>query len=110
MADEPRLLQVMDNLLTNALKFTPEGGSVRVTAALDAGGVRFSVCDSGPGIPPESLPHLFDRFWTTRKDNPTGAGLGLAIARGIVEAHGGGLEVESTPGEGASFHVVLPVA
>lgn len=110
LADEARLLQVMDNLLTNALKFTPAGGTVRVIAAAAPQGVRFSVCDSGPGIPPENLPRLFDRFWTTRKDNPTGAGLGLAIARGIVEAHGGGIEVESSPGEGARFHVVLPVA
>lgn len=110
LADEARLFQVIDNLLTNALKFTPQGGSVRVIAAGDANGVRLSICDSGPGIPPEHLPRLFDRFWTTRKDNPTGAGLGLAIARGIVEAHGGDLEVESTPGAGASFHVVLPVA
>lgn len=109
LADESRLLQVLANLMTNALKFTPEGGRVTICAEPAEGGVRFTVQDSGPGIPEESLPRVFDRFWTTRRDNPTGAGLGLAIARGIVEAHGGRIWAESRPGAGATFRLELPV-
>ena len=110
LADESRLLQALANLLTNALKFTPEGGRVAIAADLCGNAVRFRVRDSGPGVPEENLPRLFDRFWTTRKDNPTGAGLGLAIARGIVEAHGGRIWAESEPGEGATFQMEVPVA
>jgi sigma-B regulation protein RsbU (phosphoserine phosphatase) len=110
MADEARLLQVIANLLTNAIKFTPPQG--RVTLNVEHGTddeVRFSVTDSGPGIPPENLPNLFDRFWTTRKGNPHGAGLGLAIARGIVEAHGGRMWAESEMNVGSVFYFTLPV-
>jgi signal transduction histidine kinase len=103
MGDEARLLQVMANLLTNAVKFTSAGGRILIGADPVEGGVRFYVRDTGQGIPPESLSHLFDRFWTTRKNNPGGAGLGLAIAKGIVEAHGGKMWVESKPGEGSTF-------
>jgi signal transduction histidine kinase len=108
--DDARLLQVVANLITNAVKFTPPGGRVTLAAAAAGDEVRFSVSDTGAGIPPESLPHLFDRFWTTRKGNPTGAGLGLAIAKGIVEAHGGRIWAESTPGEGSTFHFTVPLA
>ncbi len=73
-------------------------------------GVRFDVTDTGPGIAPDDLPHIFDRFWRTRDGNRTGAGLGLAIARGIVEAHGGRMWAESEPGEGSSFRFILPAA
>lgn len=108
-ADESRLFQVMANLLGNAIKFTPPGGRVVLGAQRDEEEVRFSVADSGPGIPPENLPRLFDRFWTTRAGNPHGAGLGLAIARGIVEAHGGRIWAESRPGEGSTFSFTLPL-
>ena len=108
MADESRLLQVVANLLTNALKFTPPGGKIVLGAEPDRDGVRFFVRDTGPGIPPENLPRLFDRFWTTKQGNPFGAGLGLAIAKGIVEAHGGRMWVESTAGEGSVFAFTIP--
>lgn len=110
LADEPRLLQVIANLLTNALKFTPPGGTIEVGAERDSAMVRFFVRDTGPGIPPENLERLFDRFWTTRQGNPFGAGLGLAIARGIVEAHGGRMGVQSEAGTGSEFWFQVPVA
>lgn len=71
--------------------------------------VRFFVTDSGYGIPADNLPHLFDRFWTTRKGNPSGAGLGLAIARGIVEGHVGEIWAESEVGQGSAFYFTIPL-
>lgn len=108
--DEDRLLQVLDNLLTNALKFTPAGGEVEVRTSRADEGIRFEVRDRGPGISRENLPRVFEQFWTTRQGNPVGAGLGLAIARGIVEAQGGKMGVESVVGEGSTFWFVVPVA
>lgn len=108
--DEDRLIQVMDNLLTNALKFTPAGGEVEVSAMGELDGIRIGVRDSGPGIPPENKSHVFEQFWTTREGNPVGAGLGLAIARGIVEAHGGRIRVDSEVGTGSEFWFVIPAA
>jgi signal transduction histidine kinase len=103
-ADAERLAQALGNLLGNAIKFTPPGGTVRLgMAPAPGGGVRFEVRDTGPGIPAEHLPHLFDRFWQARETRRAGAGLGLAIAQGIAQAHGAVLAVESTPGEGARF-------
>jgi signal transduction histidine kinase len=112
LADRDRLLQVFSNLVGNGLKFTPEGGRVRIRADTDGeGAVRFSVDDTGPGIPAESLPHLFELFWQARDRRATlGTGLGLSIARGIVEAHGGRISVESTPGEGSTFTFTVPAA
>ncbi len=110
LADEERLLQVTGNLLTNALKFTPEGGEVELRAAQVSDVVRFEVRDTGPGIPSENLPRVFEQFWTTRQGNPVGAGLGLAIARGIVEAHGGRIGVESEVGSGSVFWFLIPTA
>lgn len=107
-ADRDRLLQVFSNLIGNAMKFTPEGGSISVRAYPQEDGFRFEVADTGPGIPPEHLPHLFDRFWQANNAARSGAGLGLAICKGIVEAHGGTLWVESTPGEGSTFSFILP--
>jgi signal transduction histidine kinase len=107
-ADRERMLQVLGNLLGNALKFTPPGGDIRVEVAPDAEGtVAFRVQDAGPGIPPEDVPHLFDRYWQ-KSGGREGAGLGLYIARGIIEAHGGTLSVDSRPGEGACFTFTLP--
>ncbi|HEU0053153.1 MAG TPA: HAMP domain-containing sensor histidine kinase, partial [Longimicrobium sp.] len=108
-ADRGRLLQVFGNLLGNALKFTPAGGSVTLGGAAQGGSVRFFVADSGPGIPPEHLPRVFDRFWQARRGERGGVGLGLAIARGIVEAHGGRIWVESAPGSGSTFFFTVPV-
>lgn len=107
-ADRERVLQVLANLVGNALKFTPSGGRVVVRAEADgAGRVLLSVEDTGEGIPPESLERLFDRFWQQRRAGRRGAGLGLAIARGIVEAHGGELRVDSEVGRGSVFSFSL---
>ncbi|WPB82059.1 ATP-binding protein [Archangium violaceum] len=109
LADRDRLLQVFSNLLGNALKFTPAGGEIRVGARVEGEQVRFHVRDTGPGIPPESLAHIFDRFWQANRTDRRGAGLGLSIARGIVEAHGGTLQVESEPGRGSTFSFTVPI-
>jgi two-component system, sensor histidine kinase and response regulator len=110
MADRSRALQIFSNLVGNALKFTPEGGRVTLAAEAADGGVRFSITDTGPGIDAEHLPLIFDRFWQGVAGGSEGAGLGLTIARGIVEAHGGTIGVDSTPGQGTTFHFVLPAA
>jgi signal transduction histidine kinase len=109
-ADRARLMQVFSNLLGNALKFTPEGGHIHVRAELEGeGAVRVSVADTGPGIPADDVPHLFDPFWQSKDGAALGTGLGLAIARGIVEAHGGTISVDSRPGEGSTFTFTLPL-
>jgi PAS domain S-box-containing protein len=106
--DRERVFQVLSNLLSNALKFTPVGGRVRVAAKAEQGEVHFSVADTGPGIPESEIDHIFDRFWHARDMRQAGVGLGLAIARGIVEAHGGRIWVESEVGKGSTFHFTLP--
>ena len=114
--DAPRVQQVISNLVGNAIKFTPSGGCVTISARLagEAGGARGSVevavSDTGSGIPPEHLPHVFDRYWQASRATRRGAGLGLPIAKGLVEAHGGRLWVESVVGEGSTFRFTLPVA
>ena len=105
--DPSQAFRALTNLVDNAIKFTPAGGHVVVSSAVDGDYVRISVTDSGPGISEDELPHLFDRFWQGRRQRRGGAGLGLAIAKGIVEAHGGHLWVESVPGNGAAFHMTL---
>jgi PAS domain S-box-containing protein len=111
IADRNRILQVFMNLLTNAFDHTPEGGTVEVRVEHDVEGtVRFVVEDSGTGISAADLPRVFDRFWQARKTARAGAGLGLAIAKGIVEAHQGRMWVESEPGAGATFSFTLPTA
>ena len=111
MADRERLQQVFSNLIGNAIKFTPAGGTIDVTACANGPfSVRFSVRDSGPGMSPENLPHIFDRFWQARNGERVGAGLGLAIAKGIVEAHDGTISAQSEPGRGAEIVFELPVA
>ncbi len=112
-ADRGRVLQVLGNLLGNAIKFTPEGGSVTVEVAEEEIGsfgpmVRFTVTDTGVGIAAEHLPHVFDRFWKMKSGNPGGTGLGLAIARGIVEAHGGAISVNSRAGERTAISFTIP--
>lgn len=109
--DRDRLLQVLGNLLGNAMRHTPEGGRIELAArVVDADEVEVVVGDSGEGIPAEDLPHLFDRFWRRDHSDSEGAGLGLAIVKGIVEAHGGRVDVESRPAEGARFRVRLRAA
>jgi signal transduction histidine kinase len=122
-ADARRLLQVLSNLLGNAMKFTPTGGRIALSArATDAEGapqraadgpgaaVRFAVSDTGPGIPAEDVAHVFDWFWHSRRQRRSGAGLGLAIADGLVRAHHGRLRLESRPGRGCTFWFTLPSA
>ncbi len=106
--DRDRMLQALANLLDNALRFTPPGGSVTLGGTEHDGRVVLSVSDSGAGITPEALDRLFDRFWQTAGHG--GAGLGLTIVQGVVEAHGGVVEVDSEPGSGTTFRLLLPVA
>lgn len=110
LADQVRLQQVLSNLIGNAIKFVEEDGAIHVRVDRVAEGVRFSVMDTGPGIEPADLPHLFDRHWRAKDTAHLGAGLGLAISKGIVEAHGGRIWVESEPGRGTCFHFTLPQA
>ena len=107
MTDRPRLLQAIGNLAGNAFKFTPAGGHVTLTAEPSPTGVRIRIADSGVGISADDLPHLFDRFWQKKKSDRRGIGLGLAIARGIIEAHGGTIQVRSELGRGTEFEFEL---
>jgi signal transduction histidine kinase len=104
--DPLRIGEVLANLLTNAIRHTPRGGSVRVTVEPDPAGVAVAVADTGPGIDPRDLPHVFDRF--VKSADSGGAGLGLAIARSLVEAHGGRITAASVPGQGTTMRFVLP--
>src|SRR5256885_404962 len=108
-----RIRQLILNLLTNAVKYTPSGGTVRMQLGSANGRVTLSVADTGIGIAPGDLPHIFDRFWRadsarTRTGERPGAGLGLAISKWIAEAHGGRVDVVSRPGRGTTFTVTLP--
>jgi signal transduction histidine kinase len=108
--DEMRLKQVVRNLLTNAIKFTPKGGRIMVSADLRTKGVEIAVQDSGRGISPEHLPRIFDRFYQVARGQGAGRGqgLGLAIVKTIIERHHGSISVESVPGEGSTFMILLP--
>jgi signal transduction histidine kinase len=111
--DRERMVQLLTNLIGNALKFTPRGGAVSVELTDEAGGVTLQVRDTGPGIPPDELPHVFERFYrgtNTGEARASGSGLGLAIVRSIVEMHGGEIEVASVVGEGTVFRITLPRA
>jgi signal transduction histidine kinase len=108
--DRERILQVLANLVGNAVKFTPEGGRIDLFAEADADQIRFGVRDTGPGIPSDRLLTVFDRYWQHAKDRHGGLGLGLYIARCIVDAHGGKIWAESLPGEGSTFYFTLPAA
>jgi two-component system, chemotaxis family, sensor kinase Cph1 len=107
-ADPHRISQVLSNLLGNAIKFTPEGGTVTLRARPRDGSLSVTIADTGPGIAPADLAHIFDRYWRPRKSETEGTGLGLYIARGIVEAHGGRVWAESSP-QGATFVFTLPL-
>lgn len=108
--DRERILQVLSNLVGNAIKFTPAGGRVVVGAALADGMVVFSVCDTGPGIPCDEQPMIFERYWRAQATPARSTGLGLAISKGLVEAHGGRIWVDSTPGLGSTFSFTIPAA
>ncbi len=110
--DHDRMSEVLGNLLSNAFKFTPRGGEVELSAEPADGGVVIHVRDTGAGIPPEQLPHIFEKFYQAdnqRSASHEGSGLGLSIAREIVRAHGGELSVESTVGVGTTFTIVMPL-
>ena len=110
-ADANRLLQILINLLSNAMRHTAAGGEISLHIQEERGSIIFSVQDSGPGIQPEHLPYIFDRFYRvdeSRNRDSGGKGLGLAIARSYVEAHGGRIWVESPPGQGAHFYFSIP--
>jgi len=108
LADSARIQQVLSNLVGNAVKFTPRAGRITVCAECVGNEVRFGVIDTGPGIPAEQLPHIFGRFWQAKTSDRRGIGLGLAIAKGIVEAHNGRIWVESHVGLGSTFYFTLP--
>ena len=112
--DHAAIQSIVYNLVSNALRYTPRGGSVRITLGYDGGGAtRLEVADTGMGIHAEDLPHIFERFYragNARSREPSGTGLGLAICRTMAEAHGGRIEVESAPGEGSRFSLLLPAS
>jgi signal transduction histidine kinase len=107
--DRNRMRQVLANLLDNAVKYTPGGGRIDVAASADDTGVRLTVADTGIGIPPEELPHIWDRLYRGDKSRAErGLGLGLSLVRAIVQAHGGRVDVSSRPGSGSRFEIHLP--
>ncbi|MHB8873780.1 MAG: sensor histidine kinase [Myxococcaceae bacterium] len=108
LCDRARVMQVLSNLIGNAIKFTPEGGEVLVCAGANGGEILYSVSDTGPGLAQEELLHLFERYWQAQRTARQGSGLGLYIAKGIVEAHGGRMWAESRPGQGSRFFFTLP--
>jgi signal transduction histidine kinase len=109
--DRHRIAQVMLNILGNAVKFAPEQGGVITVACTEHGDfLLLSISDNGPGIQPEELPHVFDAYWQGRQRKKGGVGLGMAIAQGIIQTHGGRIWVESAPGKGASFFFTIPRA
>jgi signal transduction histidine kinase len=111
LADADRIRQILTNLLSNALKYTPSGGRITITAREGAGGVRVAVQDTGIGLAPEEQAHLFTPFFRARHETTPragGTGLGLAITRALVELHGGAITVTSVPGQGSTFSFMLP--
>jgi signal transduction histidine kinase len=109
-ADEDRAAQVLGNLLGNAFKFTPSGGHVTLSVSRADGEAHFHVSDTGPGLSADQVGQLFERYWQGKPGDRRGVGLGLTIARGLVEAHGGRVWVESSPGKGSTFSFSLPLA
>jgi len=110
LADRDRLMQVLSNLIGNSIKFTPPGGTVELRVESVGESVKFSVRDTGSGIAPDEIDHLFEPFWRGRSAGKDGAGLGLPIAREIVEAHGGRIWPQSVPGVGTTISFTIPVA
>jgi signal transduction histidine kinase len=110
--DPPRLEQAFSNVVSNAIKFSPRGGTVRARLCVAGDQAVVEIDDEGPGIPPEEAPHIFERFYRGRDANRAGegSGLGLSIARAILDAHGGAISVESTPGHGTTMRFTLPQA
>jgi PAS domain S-box-containing protein len=109
-ADAVRIAQALSNLVGNAIKFSPSGGEIGVRVIVLDAEVMFSVSDSGQGMTTEQLAHAFDRFWQSSRTDRQGAGLGLAITKGIIDAHGGRIWAESAPGNGSTFYFTVPIA
>jgi len=112
LGDEDRLKQLILNLVDNGIKYTLPGGTVRLSLSKESSWAHLIVADTGIGIPPEDLPHIFDRFYRVDKARSRaqgGSGLGLAIAKWVVQAHGGAIQVDSTPGQGTTFRITLPL-
>jgi signal transduction histidine kinase len=109
-ADPMRVSQIVGNILGNAIKFTPENGRVTMRAVANGNHVAIRITDTGPGIPPRDIEHLFDNFWQASRNDHRGVGLGLAIAKGVVEAHGGRIWCDSAVGHGSTFSFTLPKA
>ncbi|MCA9921839.1 MAG: PAS domain-containing sensor histidine kinase, partial [Anaerolineales bacterium] len=113
MVDPDRINQVFDNLMQNAIRHTPDGGQIKLSAKMDTDYVQLTVQDTGPGIPEADIPHVFSRFYRadkSRQRHEGGSGLGLAIAKSIVERHNGRIWAESAAGAGTAFHFTLPRA
>jgi PAS domain S-box-containing protein len=110
LADRDRILQALGNLVANAFKFTPRNGRVTLAVVAEGSFACFTVTDTGPGIAPEHVPRLFDRFWQVNPGDKRGVGLGLSIVRGIAEGHGGEARVTTAPGAGSCFSVLVPLA
>jgi len=100
---------VLSNLIDNALKHTPPDGSVTLTCVARGDVVELAVADTGPGIPAEALPHVFEWYWQASHERTAGAGIGLAVSRSIVEAHGGQIWAETEPGVGTTIRLTLPI-
>lgn len=110
LGDNDRLVQVLWNLIGNAIKFTPKNGNISVSVRHEAGFVKFTITDNGPGIETKDLAKVFDQFWQAKKTAALGTGLGLSIAKGIVEAHNGKIWVESEFGHGCKFYFTVPIS
>jgi signal transduction histidine kinase len=110
MADEDRISQVISNLLSNAIKYSPDGGEIRISGQVHPQYLVICVSDQGPGIAPDDIPHVFDRFYRASEaaKKTKGAGLGLYLARAVVEAHQGRIWVDPKPGDGARICFSLP--
>lgn len=111
-ADQDRIHQIIQNLLANAIKYSPQGGPIEVETGVEGKYVTISVTDHGIGVPPEELPHIFERFRRVEREEIsriTGTGLGLAIVKHLVEMHGGKIKVKSEPGQGSTFTVSIPI-
>ncbi|MEW6056401.1 MAG: ATP-binding protein [Bdellovibrionota bacterium] len=110
LCDSKQIHRVISNLVSNAIKFTPDGGRITISAEVSDSKMHFSVTDTGQGIQQQNLPFVFDRFWQAKSNSQRGTGLGLAIVKSLIKAHDGNIWVESEAGQGTSFHFTLPLA